>query len=410
MKMKMKKSYHFKSAVLIFTLFSCFNYSCKKAETLNTTITTVNGDAPQTVDITPVPCNQLKPRPVGMTWRDSLPLDKTLWPKNNGPITNAIFQLNWSDLQPDVYSSGGILDQAASSAATNIRWRLIDDAIDHWKQAGMPGLPLRLYAGINAPKWVKMLGKNECDAGVPNIMNIWVDPDHNGGDSTETAPRYWTQEYIDAHDVLTTRIANRYEGNNYFIAFYAFGAATAFSEYCINGMFRNVDVFRKNGMTTQKMKNAITHFANKYNALFPTTHIILWHSLPGLQGCTDGTGTAPQPVNGVYKMYSDVQFVTDMIKLWRGFGYHAINGSNDLDALEMNSSELRRIVQEGGPIGHQTRKLSSISNVYNTCDKGTDPIGGNATFIELPAGNNLTNNQLMGLTNKAKINNSKLCN
>jgi hypothetical protein len=391
----MKKSNYFNGALLILTLLFSLYYSCKKGGSSATTGTGVSG----------TPCNTLKVRPVGMTWRNGLP-PLNYQPVKGGPITNAVFQLNWSDLQPDVYTVGGKIDTAASAAASNIRWNLIDKAIADWTAAGYPGIPLRLYSGINAPKWVKMLGTDEADPGIPDIMTIWVNPLHNHGDSIETSPRYWTQKYQDAHDLLTSRIAAKYESNSKFIAFYAFGAATAYSEYCINGMSKNVDVFRKNGMTTKKMKDAIRHFANKYNELFPTTHIIIWHSLPGFQGCTDGTDTAPAPVSGVYKMYSDEQFVTEMINLWRSFGNHAMNGSNDLDATQMNSSELTRMVAAGGPIGHQTRQLSLISDTYNTCDAGTDKAGGYAAFIELPAGNTLTMQQLTNLTTKAKSNDS----
>jgi len=63
-----------------------------------------------------------------------------------GPIRNAIFQLKWKDLQPDVKKTDGSIDYAASSSEKNIKWQLIDDAINEWIAAGYEGVPLRLMA------------------------------------------------------------------------------------------------------------------------------------------------------------------------------------------------------------------------------------------------------------------------
>lgn len=396
----MEKLYYGATSVAL-VLLAMFSNSCSKTNLESDEI--VSGPKQSVANVSAAPCSTLKQRPLGMTWRDGLP-PTNLNPNNENVVGNAIFQLTWKNLQPTVYFAGGGINQAASSAASNIQWNLIDQAITDWTAAGYPGVPLRLYSGVDAPDWAKALGKNEANAGEPTIMSIWVNPEHSG-DSIKTSTRYWTQEYIDAHDVLVNRIANRYEGNPKLIAFYAFGFGSAFSEYCINGIFDNLNVYKRNGMTNGKMKTAIQHFLDKYNTSFPTTHIVLWHSLPGFQGCTDGTGgtTLTNPI----KPYSDVQFVTDMINKFRGFGKHAINGSNDLDSEEMtSSSELTRIKNAGGPIGHQTRAMSRLTNVYQTCLDGVSSLGGSAVFIELPSGNNLTVAQLRTLNNKAKNNNS----
>lgn len=420
----MKKIYYCAtSAALICLLF--FSNSCNKTKLISSSSDPTLATSSDAVTVTTAAsCVSLKQRPVGMTWRDSLPPDGLGYRpyENNGtgPITNAIFQLTWNDLQPTILNANGTIDQVASSSLSNIRWNLIDKAINNWTSAnpGYPGVPLRLYSGIDAPNWVKALGHNEADAGEPLIMKIWVNPDFQPDkDSTKTCTRYWTADYINAHDILVKRIANRYESNSKLIAFYAFGFGTGFNEYCINGMSENVDVYRRNGMTTQKMKTAITHFLNLYNTEFPTTHIILWSSLAYFQGCTDGTGGAPRPTNNTYTTWNDQPFVASTIKLFQSFGQHAINGDNDLDDGDYNPNapwEVQQMINAGtgptppNPIGHQTRAKSRLSSVYQTCLDGVSSIGGNAVFIELPATDGLSLSQLRTLTNKAKNNNQNL--
>lgn len=363
-------------------------------------------------------CN-LKERPGGLTNRNGLPPENAkLRPKQiaddgkPGPIRNAIFQLKWKDFQPDITRPDGSIDYVASSSEKNIKWQLIDDAIDEWTAAGYKGVPLRLYAGVQAPDWVKMLGHNEADEGEPAILNVYVNPIHNKGVDHATAPRYWTKEYIKEHDLITTRIAQRYEKNQHLIAFYAFGFGTAFSEYCINGMNQNAALYKRNGITTAKLKDAITHFCDLYNKLFPTTHIIIWHSLEYFQGCTDGTGGAPAITP--LQEWRDTEFVTQMINRFKNYGDHAISGSNDLNNTETNSTELRRMISAGGILGHQTRAQDRINNLYLTCKLAVSEAGGNAVFLELPGylppradGGGLTLLQMREIDEQFKINENR---
>jgi hypothetical protein len=119
-------------------------------------------------------------------------------PELQGVVAGFVANVNWSAIQPTPYGpivrgSGNALDQALAEAqAYNAA---------HPTQPPME-VKLRLYAGIDAPNWVKTLNGFK----PVQIQNV------QSGLSGTVGP-FWTASYATAYQDLQTKLAAIYDGN-----------------------------------------------------------------------------------------------------------------------------------------------------------------------------------------------------
>lgn len=140
----------------------------------------------------------LKPQLRGVADRKGIP------PSDYASVVNSfVVQVNWADLQPtpgaDITDTDPLDDTVGNK---------IDQAIGYARARGDGvGIKIRVYAGINAPEWVKTL---PVTSGAPGPFQLC--------DNTGTAPlcgtvgHFWEQNYRAAYANFQVYLATKYDG------------------------------------------------------------------------------------------------------------------------------------------------------------------------------------------------------
>jgi hypothetical protein len=300
----------------------------------------------------PRPISGVKPIIRGLIDRQGPP------PKSMLSFVHAyVVKVNWSDLQPTAFgpiASDNAIDKAIAR---------VNEA--DYAAVGM-ALKLRVFAGVNAPGWVKSLG----GAPVP-----YVNTQDNGSVAGGTIGRFWTSEFGKAYADLEAKLAAKYDTVAAIREVTVSRCSTLFDEPFVRqfGDPRNVSGLLAAGYSTAADKQCISDSITEHDVWKYTTSDVDFSPLP--------TITDPGAIH-------DLAYTTSVMAQCRAaLGLRCGLENNALSESKLANPQFHDLYDAmaklGSPIVLQTAARSRLGDPAKVLPAAVQL---KANSVELPAG------------------------
>ncbi len=279
-------------------------------------------------------------------------------PKSVLDVVHAyVVKVNWADLQPQ--ENGPIAtDNAIDKAIARVRQ-------SDYRQIGML-LKLRVFAGVNAPDWVKRLG------GAPiQYTNNQAGGSISGG----TIGRFWNTESQQAYAQFQQKLAAKYDRVPEIREITMSGCTTLFDEPFVRqpGEAGNAEKLTAAGYTAAEDKACILSAMKAHEVWRHTTTDVDFSPFPDVEGGTD---------------QRDVDYTIEMMNTCRQLlGIRCGLQNNALSTDKLANKDFTQMYEAmaklGSPLIFQTAARKRIGDPEQTL---TAAVNYGANSVELPQG------------------------
>jgi uncharacterized membrane protein YgcG len=272
------------------------------------------------------------------------------------PVKNIVIGVDLADLYPD---EGDPLDFSG-----------IDDQIDDAIAAGMQGARLRIYAGREAPTWIK------------TAVGHYTVASPTNDDADFEAPRFWTQEYRDIVTYVDAQLAARYDTNAFIREVNVWAVGTQYSAEA--GIRQMADAGNRTrliaaGYTTPIDVAHCKAFVEAVADHWRSTRIIFWTPTPW-QNLNITTGRFSGDIN-IMRDYA--QFC---INVCSGRAVHGINNADAVSYERDRMYAMRRTLTGAFTRGDQTATMARIGGATLLLETISDATADHVRSLELPSG------------------------
>jgi hypothetical protein len=275
-----------------------------------------------------------------------------------GAVKNIVISVDLADLYP---TEGDPLDFSS-----------IDDQIADGIAAGMQGARLRIYAGREAPLWIK----NHSTVGHYTVTSPTND------DPDFECPRFWTQGYRDIVTYVDAQLAARYDDNPFIHEINVWAVGTQYSAEA--GIRQMADAGNRTrliaaGYTTPVDVAHCKAFADSVSDHWRSTRVIFWAALPW-QNLNVTTGRWSGDIN-IMRDYAQY-----CVRVTSGRGVYGINNADAVSYERDRMYALRRTIAGSFTRGDQTATMSRVGGPALLLETISDATADHVRSLELPSG------------------------